>query len=167
MKPNPVTAALPQIGLFVQLKAVITEHPSPVQLQTWLLEHLYDLIRTHLEGKAEGMRLLVDRHLAPGLRGVALVDAIHSAHEELLKEVKTHGGEAINEVYAAFVEEWCQQSIDQHMVRTGSFHNNTVLSKQCTEAVSYRVPQRGDKTSTGISILVFDPYQGFDDGRTT
>lgn len=146
---------------------MITEHPSPGQLQTSLLEHLYDLVRTHLGGKAEGMRLLVDRHLTPGLGGVALVDGIHCAHEELLKEVKTHGGEAIFKVYAAFVEEWCQQSIDQHMVCTGCLYGKTVLSKQRTEAVSYCVPPRGDKTGTDISILIFDPYQGSDDGWRT
>jgi len=88
------------------------------------------LVRTHLGGKAEGMGLLVERHVTPGLRGMALVDGIHCAHEELLKEVKTHGGEAIFKVYAGFVEEWCQQSIDQYMVCTGFFYGKTVLSKR-------------------------------------
>lgn len=97
---------------------MITEHPSPVELQTWLLEHLYELVRTHLPGKAEGVRLLADRYLRPELKGVALVDGIHRAHEVLLREVKTYGGEAIFQVYAAFVEEWCQGPVDQHMVCT-------------------------------------------------
>ncbi|KXN90172.1 U3 small nucleolar RNA-associated protein 6 [Leucoagaricus sp. SymC.cos] len=107
--------ALPQIGLFVQLKTVITEYPSPAELRTQLFEHLYDLVRSTLPGDAEAVRLLADRHIKPGLRGTALVDAVQRANEKMLAEVRSRGQEEIYRVYADFVEDWCQRTVDQHM----------------------------------------------------
>jgi U3 small nucleolar RNA-associated protein 6 len=93
------------------------DYPSPQELRTLLLEHLYDLVRSTLPGDAEATRLLADRHTTPELRGAALVDAVQKANEELLVEVKSHGREENFRVYADFVEQWCQRTSDQHMVR--------------------------------------------------
>jgi U3 small nucleolar RNA-associated protein 6 len=98
------------------LKTVIAEYPSPSDLRTLLLEHLYDLVRSTLPGNAEAVRLLADRHITPELRGAALVDAVQRANEEMLLEVKSHGHEETYRVYADFVEDWCSRTLDPHMV---------------------------------------------------
>lgn len=110
------SAALPRIGLFIQLKTLITDYPSPVELRKLLLDHLYGLIRSSLPGDAQAARLLADRHITPDLRGAAIVDGVQRANEELLADVKSRGREEIFQVYAEFVEDWCQRTINQDLV---------------------------------------------------
>lgn len=108
--------ALPQIGLFKELKSVVVTYPSPVELRNLLLDHLHDLLRLNLPGDARAARLLVERHITPELKGKAIVDGIQRANEELLANVRLSKEEEICQVYADFVEEWCQRAIDQHLV---------------------------------------------------
>ncbi|XP_006460937.1 hypothetical protein AGABI2DRAFT_185273 [Agaricus bisporus var. bisporus H97] len=107
--------ALPQIGLFKELKSVVVTYPSPVELRNLLLDHLHDLLRLNLPGDAQAARLLVERHITPELKGKAIVDGIQRANEELLANVRLSKEEEICQVYADFVEEWCQRAIDQHL----------------------------------------------------
>lgn len=108
--------ALPKIGLFKELKSVIMKYPSPIELRNLLLDHLYDLVESNLAGDAQAARLLVERHLTLELKGKAIVDGIQRANEKLLADVIYNRGEGICQVYADFVEEWCQRGIDPHLV---------------------------------------------------
>jgi U3 small nucleolar RNA-associated protein 6 len=108
--------AIPKIGLFKELKLVITKYPSPIELRDLLLDHLYNLLRVKLAGDAEAARLLVERHLTPELKGKGIVDGIQRANEELSAVVRSNGGEEICQVYAEFVEGWCGKAVDEHLV---------------------------------------------------
>lgn len=95
---------------------MITKYPSPIELRDLLLDHLYSLVRVNLAGDAQAARLLVERHITPGLGGKAIVDGIQRANEELVAHVRSDGREEICQVYAEFVEGWCEKAIDQHLV---------------------------------------------------
>lgn len=127
----------------MQLKAVIAEYPSPVELRKLLLDHLYDLVRSTLPGDAQAARLLADRHIAPDLKGEKLVDGVQRANEELLAEAKSRRQEEIYQAYADFVEDWCQKAIDQHLVSIESpcgMHTllTIVLYRKCILFRHYR-----------------------------
>lgn len=108
--------ALPQIGLFLELKRLIAEYPSPGELRKTLFDHLYELVRSTLPDDAQAARLLADRHTLADLKGAKLVDGVQRANEELFAKAKARGQEEIYRAYTDFIEDWCHKTIDQHLV---------------------------------------------------
>ncbi|KAG6886271.1 hypothetical protein C0993_006681 [Termitomyces sp. T159_Od127] len=108
--------ALPKLELFETLKTLVAEYPSPSSLRETLLEHLYKLVKEKLPGNAGAIRLRAGRFLTPDLKGEALVEGLRQANEELLEAATgDDAGEEVCQVYATFVEEWCNTAIDGNM----------------------------------------------------
>lgn len=126
-----ISAALPQIGLFLELKTLIAEYPCAGELRESLVDHLYDLVRSTLPENAQAARLLADRHTPAELKGAKLVDGVQHANEELFAKAKVSGSEEIFQAYAEFVEDWCQRTDDRHLVsctRENSTENDGLIA---------------------------------------
>jgi hypothetical protein len=102
-------AAIRTVGLFVSLRGVLTEYPSPPSVQAELLGHLREVLRRTLPDEPEAVRLVGSRGWTGELKGEGLIDAIQEANEGLarLGDVK---------IYAEFVEEWYGGDLDADLV---------------------------------------------------
>jgi U3 small nucleolar RNA-associated protein 6 len=124
-------AAVPKIDLFISLREVITEYPSPPHLRQELLAHLYDELHATLPHEPQAVKLYATRLLTPELRGEALIDGLKCANKELMHAVSASGKciEGLMCIYAEFVEEWCSAAIDDNLVRCyGNYPNRDSLS---------------------------------------
>lgn len=107
--------ALPKIELFTALKTVISDYPSPVALQNTLLDTLFDALAKTLPRDPKGMEMRVHRHLKSSPTAVDFVDGLRAANEEMLAIIGENGEEPLLEMYASFVETWCERVDDHHL----------------------------------------------------
>ncbi|KAI0812618.1 U3 small nucleolar RNA-associated protein 6-domain-containing protein [Irpex lacteus] len=106
--------ALPKVELFTALHGLFSTYPTTAELRTSLLDHLHSLLQQTLPTDPIAAKLTATRHLLPGLSGVALVDALKSANEQLSSAVQnawslSHEADGIASAYASFIEEWVQK----------------------------------------------------------
>ena len=108
------------------LHELFTTYPTAPELRSSLLDHLHALLQQTLPIDPVAARLSATRHLTPGLFGVALVDALQAANEQLISAVThasslsrgTSDADGIAEAYASFVDEWVQKpDLDTSLVR--------------------------------------------------
>jgi len=107
---------VPKIELFETLKALITEYPSRASLRRANLAHLFDVLRSTLPDDARAIKLLAGRFLGPEVKGEELVEGLKRANEEMLLRAQDSGKEDVLRVYAEFVEEWWETTIDDNLV---------------------------------------------------
>ena len=107
---------MPKIELFETLKALITEYPSRASLRRANLAHLFDVLRSTLPDDARAIKLLAGRFLGPEVKGEELVEGLKRANEEMLLRAQDSGKEDVLRVYAVFVEEWWETTIDDNLV---------------------------------------------------
>jgi U3 small nucleolar RNA-associated protein 6 len=107
------SVALPKITMFTALQTLITTYPLPEPLRETLLEYLYGLLEETLPDDPRAVKLFATRKLSTELEGEALVDALKSANEELLRTISRDG---VDQVYAEFVEEWIRADLDENLV---------------------------------------------------
>lgn len=114
---------------------MIKTYPSPPSLRDLLISYLLDVLRLTLPDEPLAIRLFATRSLwrNPEPEGVGLIDALKDANEHFLSEIRDKGkhDEGILNVYADWVEEWCQSPIDDNLVRI--FLTNRRLLKTIPE----------------------------------
>lgn len=158
---------MPKIDLFTALRNLINEYPSPPSLRGTLLAHLYALLLAALPNEPQAVKLRATRALTPGLVGEALVEAIRVANEELLRAVQAgNGSEAVSQVYADFVDEWCRAGIDENLVGRISLSSSLYLDCQSfnrcccyTETLSYLVATLAHSANEFVTITALSRYQ--------
>lgn len=116
--------------LFSALHSVLMSYPCPEALRKTLLSHLHEHLRANLsvDRNPVATKLYVTRFLTPELQGPELVDAIKTANEELsnflidgqgasvVQSKQTDLAVGMAEIYAEFIREWCEKSIDENLV---------------------------------------------------
>ncbi len=131
------------IELFQNLQTLIAGYPIPESLRNSLLDHLHAGLAEALPRHAGAVALHATRALAlvsaEELTGVALVDALRHANEELLAALDADGTEQrppdeLAEAYAQFIKEWCRkEDVDAHLVRT-DIRNYLLIALRMSDA---------------------------------
>ncbi|KZT08401.1 uncharacterized protein LAESUDRAFT_757637 [Laetiporus sulphureus 93-53] len=111
--------AIPKIHLFTSLHELISAYPCLPSLRNSLLDYLFSLLHSVLPSDPTAIKLYASRYLTPDLEGEDLVDALRKANEELAIAVKEanqgENTEKLGEIYAQFVQEWCEKDIDNSL----------------------------------------------------